>query len=56
VRCTDGISGNYNRFWSISNAKRVIGYEPEDNALVKFGDQVATLITTLQQVENRGKL
>eukprot|EP01046_Picozoa_sp_COSAG06_P030465 COSAG06_NODE_2894_length_6125_cov_53.442748_4_plen_114_part_00 len=44
----DGISGNYNRFWSISNAKRVIGYEPEDNALVKFSERVAEIVAAVQ--------
>ncbi len=38
-----GISANSTRFWDISNAKRVIGYEPEDDALVEFRDQVARI-------------
>ncbi len=36
-----GISGNYNAFWSLANAKRIIGYAPEDNAMVKFSTEVA---------------
>ena len=28
----------------ISNARKVIGYEPEDNALIKFAPQVAEII------------
>lgn len=27
-----GVSGNTNRFWDISNATELIGYQPEDNA------------------------
>lgn len=35
-----GISRNSTRFWDISHAKRVIGYEPDDDALVIFRDEV----------------
>jgi hypothetical protein len=38
-----GISRNSTRFWDISNAKRVIGYEPEDDALVVFREHVARI-------------
>ncbi|MFW6292605.1 MAG: NAD-dependent epimerase/dehydratase family protein [Spirochaetota bacterium] len=38
-----GISGNSNRYWDISNAKRVIGYEPEDDSLVVFREEVARI-------------
>ena len=38
-----GISGNSTRFWDISNAKRVIGYEPEDDSVVVFRDQIARI-------------
>ena len=38
-----GVSRNSTRFWDISNAKRVIGYEPEDDALVVFRDHVARI-------------
>ena len=38
-----GISGNSHNFWSLANARRVIGYEPEDNSAVKFADQVAAI-------------
>ncbi len=38
-----GISGNSTRFWDISNAKRVIGYEPEDDSIVLFRDQIARI-------------
>jgi hypothetical protein len=36
-----GISGNPHAFWSISNARRVIGYEPQDNSEIRFSDRIA---------------
>ncbi|MEE2754097.1 MAG: NAD(P)-dependent oxidoreductase [Candidatus Latescibacterota bacterium] len=39
-----GISGNSHNFWSLSNAKRVIGYAPEDNSAIKFADKIATVL------------
>ena len=36
-----GISGNDHNFWSIANARKIIGYEPEDNSSVRFIDAVA---------------
>lgn len=44
-----GISNNYHKFWDIGNAKRVIGYEPQDNSSIKFGKDVAR-ITNVEQV------
>lgn len=38
-----GVSGNTHSFWSIANARRVIGYEPEDNSQVRFADRIAEL-------------
>jgi nucleoside-diphosphate-sugar epimerase len=38
-----GVSGNSHNFWSIANARRVIGYEPEDNSQVIFADRIAEL-------------
>jgi nucleoside-diphosphate-sugar epimerase len=35
-----GISGNARAFWSIVNARRVIGYVPEDDAELKFADEI----------------
>jgi hypothetical protein len=31
-----GISGNPHAFWSITNARKVIGYEPDDNSEIRF--------------------
>ena len=38
-----GISGNSTRFWDISNAKRAIGYEPQDDSIVLFRDQISRI-------------
>ena len=35
-----GISGNARAFWSIVNARKVIGYAPEDDAEMKFADEI----------------
>jgi nucleoside-diphosphate-sugar epimerase len=39
-----GISNNAHRFWSIANARRVIGYEPKDDSQVRFADELAANI------------
>lgn len=39
-----GVSNNTHRFWDISNARRVIGYKPEDDSAVKFGDKVGEVL------------
>lgn len=33
-----GISGNTHGFWSIANARKIIGYAPEDNSETKFAE------------------
>ena len=38
-----GVSGNTHNFWSIKNAREVIGYAPEDNSQVEFADRIAEL-------------
>ena len=35
-----GISENSQAFWSIVNARKVIGYEPEDNSEYRFSDKI----------------
>ncbi len=42
-----GISGNTRRFWSIVNAREVIGYEPEDDSEVKYADDIRRLLAPL---------
>ncbi len=36
-----GISGNTHRFWTIENARRIIGYKPEDDSAIKFADKIS---------------
>ncbi|MGC9396831.1 MAG: NAD-dependent epimerase/dehydratase family protein [Anaerolineae bacterium] len=36
-----GISDNARAFWSITNARRIIGYAPEDDSEIRFRDQIA---------------
>lgn len=43
-----GISGNDHAFWSIVNARKVIGYAPADNSAVRFADQIAAHIRVSQ--------
>lgn len=38
-----GVSGNTHNFWSIANARRVIGYDPQDNSQVNFADRIAEI-------------
>ena len=38
-----GVSGNTHNFWSIVNARKVIGYDPEDNSQVVFAERIAEL-------------
>lgn len=39
-----GVSGNARLFWSITNARKVIGYEPEDDSEVRFAADIARLL------------
>lgn len=39
-----GISDNSHRFWSIANAHKVIGYEPQDDSQTKFADKISKII------------
>ena len=36
-----GISNNSHAFWSIANARKIIGYEPQDNSEIRFRDVIA---------------
>ncbi len=36
-----GISGNSRAYWSIANARKVVGYQPQDNSEIRFSDQIA---------------
>ncbi len=39
-----GISDNSHKFWSIANARKVIGYAPRDNSQVRFASRLAELL------------
>ena len=41
-----GISNNTRAFWSIANARKVIGYTPEDDSEVEFAKDIERHITT----------
>lgn len=38
-----GVSNNARTFWSITNARKVIGYAPEDNSEIRFADDIRRL-------------
>jgi NAD+ dependent glucose-6-phosphate dehydrogenase len=38
-----GVSGNTHGFWSIVNARKAIGYAPQDDSQVLFADKIAAL-------------
>ena len=40
-----GVSGNARTFWSISNARRVIGYQPVDDSEVVFAADIAATLS-----------
>ena len=44
-----GISGNSHNFWSLANAKRVIGYAPKDNSAIRFADKTAKILNEAHQ-------
>jgi nucleoside-diphosphate-sugar epimerase len=39
-----GVSNNTRAFWSIANARRLIGYEPEDDSEIRFAADVQRLL------------
>jgi hypothetical protein len=41
-----GISENTRAFWSITNAREVIGYAPEDDSEVKYADDIRRLLSS----------
>jgi hypothetical protein len=41
-----GISNNTRAFWSIANARRLIGYEPEDDSEVRYAADIQRMIGT----------
>ena len=39
-----GVSNNARKFWSITNARKVIGYKPNDDSEVRFAADIARLL------------
>ena len=39
-----GVSNNDRRFWSLENARRVLGYAPEDNSEVVFAEEIRKVL------------
>jgi hypothetical protein len=39
-----GVSNNTRGFWSVANARRVAGYDPEDDSEVRFAAGVRELL------------
>ena len=39
-----GISDNTRAFWSLANARRVLGYEPEDDSEVKYAEDIRSFL------------
>jgi len=44
-----GISANSHAFWSIANARKIIGYEPQDNSEYRFADLIAKHIAAARK-------
>jgi len=40
-----GLSANTRSFWSLENARRVLGFQPEDDSELKFNDTIAKHLT-----------
>ena len=39
-----GISDNTRAFWSLANARRVLGYTPEDDSELTYATDIATML------------
>ena len=48
-----GVSNNTRAFWSITNARKVIGYAPEDDSEQEFAEDIRTSIKTNGRTPNR---
>ena len=49
-----GISNNTRAFWSIINARAVIGYAPEDDSELKYAEDIRRLLTGKEQTGRLG--
>ncbi len=50
-----GISDNPHAFWSIVNARKVIGYEPQDNSEVRFAELILEHIRAAREKSGSGR-
>jgi hypothetical protein len=48
-----GVSNNTRAFWSIANARRLIGYDPQDDSEVRYAAAIQRLLVGQ---EHRGRL
>ena len=39
-----GVSGNTRSAWSVANARRIIGYEPQDDSEVVYADEIREMM------------
>jgi UDP-glucose 4-epimerase len=44
-----GISGNNQAFWGLANARRILGYQPEDNSELRFAEKIQEHIRSAQK-------
>lgn len=49
-----GISDNARAFWSIANARELVGYAPEDDSEVKYADDIRALLIEPRDVGRLG--
>jgi hypothetical protein len=45
-----GVSNNARTFWSIANARKVVGYDPQDDSELRFAEEIARML----RIEDRG--
>lgn len=51
-----GISNNTRAFWSLENARRVLGYEPLDDSEITYADDIRRLLTGREAKAGPGRL
>ena len=51
-----GISDNTRAFWSLSNARSILGYKPQDDSEVKFAKDIAKFLTDSNNDSPAGRL
>ncbi len=51
-----GISDNTRAFWSLGSARRVLGYNPEDDSEVKFASEIHQAFSGASYLDKKGKL